>query len=264
VSRSRSLRQRIQLALALGLLPAAASTGGAAQRPAASDEVSVFAAASLADALIELGRAWQQRSGHAAVFNFAGSSDLARQIRAGAPADVFFSADELQMDALERDGLVRRADRHDLLSNVLVVIVPSGSTLRVASPSDLAGLGRIAIADPEAVPAGVYARTWLERLGLWSAVAPRVVPTLHVRAALAAVESGNAEAGIVYRTDAMESKRVRVAFEAGPEHAPAIRYPLAPLAAAKRPAVAELVAFLCSAPARAVFVRHGFLVLGGS
>ena len=220
-------------------------------------------AVSLADALGEIGSAWQAYSGQRAIFNFAASSDLARQIRAGAPADVFVSADEAQMDALERQGLVRAGERHDLLSNTLVVVVPEAQAARVASPRDLAGLRAIALADPQAVPAGVYARAWLERIGLWDALAPHVVPTLHVRAALAAVESGNVQAAVVYRTDTARSRHVRIAFEVPPQQGPPIRYPVAPLAASTRPSAPAFVAYLRSPAARAVFVRHGFVVLGG-
>jgi molybdate transport system substrate-binding protein len=236
----------------------------AAATPTPPEEASVFAAASLADALAGVGSAWTKASGHRAVFNFGASSDLSRQIRAGAPADVFFSADSAQMDALEREGLVRRSDRHDLLSNTLVVIVPAASSATVAGPRDLAAFKTIAIADPQAVPAGVYARTWLEGLGLWSELLPRVVPTLHARAALNAVESENAEAGIVYRTDAAASKRARVALEVASAAGPRIRYAVAPLVRSPRHATASaFVAYLRSPDARAVFIRHGFRWLGG-
>ena len=246
---------------ALALCGASASRAlGARAEP---EEISVFAAASLADALAEVGRAWEKASGCRAVFNFGASSDLSRQIRSGAPADVFFSADTTQMDALEREGLVRSSDRQDLLSNTLVVIVPAASGATVAGPRDLAAFKTIAIADPQAVPAGVYARRWLEGLGLWAELAPRVVPTLHVRAALAAVESENAEAGIVYRTDAAASKRARIAFEVAREQGPPIRYPVAPLVRSTHRAASAFVGYLRSPDARAVFTRHGFLVLGG-
>lgn len=263
MSPSRSSRRRRRIALVplllglvrLGAEPAAAQAQG--RQP-----LTVFAAASLADALAEVGAAWQAASGHEALFNFGASSDLARQIQAGAPADVFFSADTTQMDALERLGLVRAAERADLISNALVVVVPSGSAARLAGPRDLLGLATIALADPQVVPAGVYARAWLEALGLWRELAARVVPALHVRAALAAVESENVEAGIVYRTDAARSKRVRVALEVPREQGPVIRYPVAPLAASGRPAAASFMAYLRSPAAREVFVRHGFVVLG--
>lgn len=229
--------------------------------PAAAEEILVFAAASLTDACREVARGFESASGHRVAFNFGASSDLARQIRAGAPADVFFSADLARMDELEQAGLVRAADRVNLLSNTLVIVVPAGSAAVVRGPSDLAGLRRLAVANPEAVPAGIYARTWLASLGQWEGLKDRVVPTLDVRAALAAVEAENAEAGIVYRTDAALSKRVRVAFEVPPGEGPKITYPLAPLAATKRPAARAFAAYLRSPASLAVFRRHGFVVL---
>ena len=249
---------RLVLAHALGVCLGLAAAAGTA----AAQELEVFAAASLADALAELGHAWQAASGRRAAFNFGASSDLSRQIRAGAPADVFVSADAAQMDALERAGLLRARSRVDLLSNTLVVIVPRASPARVAGPRDLLGFRSLALADPQSAPAGVYARAWLERAQLWSALAPRVVPTLHVRAALAAVESENVEAGIVYRTDAAASRRCRVALEVSRAEGPAIVYTLAVLARSPSPDAAAFVSYLRSPAARAVFVRAGFLWLG--
>ncbi len=186
-------------------------------------------------------RAWPTRSprsaargrtasGCRAVFNFGASSDLSRQIRSGAPADVFFSADTAQMDALEREGLVRAADRQDLLSNTLVVIVPAASGATRGGPARPRRLQD----DRARRPAGGAGRASTHAAGskAWGSgpsSLPRVVPTLHVRAALAAVESENAEAGIVYRTDAAASKRARIAFEVPREQGPPIRYPVAPL-----------------------------------
>jgi molybdate transport system substrate-binding protein len=232
--------------------------------PAGAEEVALYAAASLTDALKDVAKGFEKGTGHKVAFNFGGSNDLARQIKAGAPADVFFSADEAQMDGLEAAGLVRAEDRVDVLSNVLVAVVPAASTVRLAGPRDLPAVHRLALADPQAVPAGVYARTWLESIGLWSAVEGRVVPTLNVRAALAAVESENADAAIVYRTDARISRGVRVAFEVPRGQATAIVYPLAPVAGSKKRATTELVRYLTSPPAREVYRRHGFVVLGGS
>ena len=228
----------------------------------AAEEVNVYAAASLSDCLKQLGEGFEKSTGHKVLFNLGGSNDLARQIQAGAPADVFFSADKAQMDGLEAAGLVRAQDRVDVLSNVLVAVVPVASTVRLAAPADLPTVRRLALADPQAVPAGVYARTWLESIGLWDKLRDKVVPTLNVRAALSAVESENADAGIVYRSDAGISKRVRVAFEVPRDQGPAIVYPLAPLAASKKPATAALVRHLTSAPAREVYGRFGFVVLG--
>jgi molybdate transport system substrate-binding protein len=242
--------------LLAAVLVASLTAGG----PAAADEITVFAAASLADAVSEIGRAFEASSRHKVAFNFGASSDLARQIRAGAPADVFFSADAAQMDTVEKAGLVRAADRHDVLSNTLVVVVPAGAPRTLAAPAEIASFSRLALADPQAVPAGVYARQYLEAQGLWARVADRVVPTLNVRAALAAVESENVPAAIVYRTDAALSKRVQVAFEVPRETGPRIVYVMAPLArtvAAGR----ALAAALAAPPAVQVYKRYGFIVL---
>lgn len=230
--------------------------------PVAAEEVNLFAAASLTDALREIARGFEQDTGHEVVFNLGASNDLARQIKAGAPADVFFSADAAQMDSLQDAGLVRGQDRVDVLSNLLVVVVPATSGASIDAPRDLQAVGRLALADPQAVPAGVYARTWLQSLGLWDGLRPSVVPTLNVRAALSAVESENADAGIVYRTDAALSRRVRVAFEVPRERGPAIVYPLASIAASTKPATAAMIRCLTSAAAGEVYRRFGFVVLG--
>jgi molybdate transport system substrate-binding protein len=229
---------------------------------ATAEEIRLYAAASLTDAVTELAHTFERESGHEVVFNFGGSSDLARQIKAGAPADVFFSADKAQMDGLQAAGLVRAQDRVNVLSNVLVVVAPLASTTAIAAPRDLLGTDRLALADPQAVPAGVYARVWLQSLGLWDRLQDKVVPTLDVRAALAAVEAGHVDAGVVYRTDAAISTSVKVVFEVPREQGPAIVYPIAPIAASKRPATAGLlVRHLVSEGARAVYRRFGFLAL---
>jgi molybdate transport system substrate-binding protein len=233
-------------------LLAAASTAGA------GEEVVVFAAASLADALREIAKAFEARTGNRVVLSFGGSNDLARQIRAGAPAEVFVSASAERMDEVQEAGFVRPADRVDLLSNRLVVVVPTDAKTAVATAEDLTRVRRLALGDPQAVPAGIYARQWLERRGLWERVRHRVVPTLDVRAALAAVESGNADAGIVYRTDAAISGRVRVALEVPVGEGPRIVYPVALLAAARGPAARAVYEHLQSRAAREVFERLGF------
>jgi molybdate transport system substrate-binding protein len=238
-----------------------AALGLALAAPIAAEEVTVFAAASLTDALQEAVHGFEAQTGHKVVFNVGSSNDLARQIRAGAPADIFFSADEAQMNRLEGAGLVKAAERLNVLSNTLVVVVPVGSSTRMSQPTDLLAVKHLALADPEGVPAGVYARTWLESIGVWARLKDKVVPTLNVRAALSAVESENADAGIVYRTDAAVSRRVKVAFEAPREQGPAIVYSLAPLVSSKKAATAELVRYLVSAPARDVYFRYGFIVL---
>lgn len=231
-------------------------------RTSPAEELTLFAASSLTDALTEVARDFEKGTGHKVVFNLGGSNDLARQIKAGAPADVFFSADKTQMDGLQAEGLVRSADRVDVLSNVLVIVVPAASRARFINPDDLRVVKRLALADPQAVPAGVYARTWLESIGLWDALKDRIIPTLNVRAALSAVESEAVDAGIVYRTDAAISRRVKVAFAVPRDQGPAIVYPLAPLAGSRKTGTAALVRHLTSPGAREVYRRHGFVVLG--
>src|SRR5262249_4887746 len=147
-------------------------------------------------------------------FNFGASSMLARQIQEGAPGDIFISADEEKMDMLQKKGLIKTETRKSILSNTLVAVVPENSKFTMNSIQDLAKIkGSIAIAEPQTVPAGIYAKQYLKKVGIWDKVIDRLVPTDNVRAALATVETGNAEAGIVYKTDAGISKKVHVAFE---------------------------------------------------
>lgn len=224
-------------------------------------EVRVFAAVSLTDAMEEIADGWEKRSGHRVIFNFGASSMLARQLEAGAPADLFISADEAQMDRLENSGRLAKGPRVRFLSNTLVIIVPVSGGKTIVTPRDLTApeIESIAIAEPSSVPAGVYARQYLEYAGLWSAVAPKIIPVENVRAALAAVEAGNVDAAIVYRTDARISQRVRVADEI--TFGPAISYPFALLAEAPQPAAAALLlTHLRSPEAMSVFARHGFVV----
>jgi molybdate transport system substrate-binding protein len=229
-------------------------------------ELNVAAAASLTDALQEIKAAYERSGGDTILLNLGASSTLARQIGEGAPADLFLAADEEKMDELARRGLVLPGSRRSVLSNTLVVVVPRDSRLAIASPADLAGpaVHALALAEPRTVPAGIYAREYLERLKLWDRLAGRVVPTENVRAALSAVEGGNADAGIVYRTDAGISRRVRIAWEVPPGGGPRISYPFAILAGTRRPEAARrFLAYLESPPALAVFQKYGFLVLDG-
>jgi molybdate transport system substrate-binding protein len=239
-------------ASALLLLPAV---------PGPAEELHLFAATSLTEAVEEIAADFERATGHHVVLSLAGSNELARQILAGAPADVFFSADVAQMDAVERAGLVEPARRIPVLSNTLVVVVPLEAPVTIAAARDLLRVRRLSLADPDAVPAGVYARRWLESLGLWQALAGRVVPALNARAALAAVENAATEAGIVYSTDAAPSTRARVALLVPREDGPEIVYVLAPLKASRARATADLVKALTSPAAVAVFERRGFLAL---
>jgi molybdate transport system substrate-binding protein len=232
--------------------------------PAHAERVLVFAAASTTDALQEIGRAFSKEQGHTVEFAFGASSDLARQAVAGAPADVFLSADTAKMDQVEKAGLIQAGTRVELLSNRLVVVVPMDSKLKVASAGDLKSVKRLALADPAAVPAGIYAKAWLEKAGVWKELEPRVVPSLDVRAALAAVEAGRVDAGVVYATDAALSKRVRAVFSVPEAEGPRIVYPVAALSRGKASAAgAAFTAFLRGDTARRIFERHGFIVLSG-
>jgi molybdate transport system substrate-binding protein len=225
--------------------------------------VLVFAAASTSGVMQEIGRAFETTSGTRVELSFAGSNELARQITAGAPADVFLAASPREMDALERAGKVAKDERVDLLSNELVVVVPASSSTRVDSPADLEALPRLALADPVAVPAGMYAKSWLVAQGLWDRLAPKVVPALDVRAALAAVASGSLPAGIVYRTDAASSPAVRIVLAVPRTAGPAIVYPVAPIKNARSPLARPFVAFLQGPQAREAFARAGFIVIAG-
>ncbi len=228
---------------------------------ASSALVLVFAAASLTDALGEIAASWEKATGVRVVVNLGASSMLARQIREGAPADLFLSADEIQMDGLEKAGLVAPGTRRDVLSNSLVVVLPGDSSLKISFEGDLkaAPVRRIALAEPSTVPAGVYSKRFFESVGLWKALEAKVLPTENVRAVLAAVESGNVDAGIVYRTDALASKKVRVAFEVPASRGPKISYPFALVKDAPHAAEArKFLAYLSSPPALAVFRRYGF------
>jgi molybdate transport system substrate-binding protein len=224
-------------------------------------EVTVFAAASLTDSLKEIAANYEKQSGDKITFNLGASSTLARQIEAGAPADIFFSADEAQMDGLAKKDLIEPATRKSRLGNALVVVVAADSPLQIQSAGDLtnSAVKQIALADPKAVPAGVYAKAWLTRQQLWPAIEPKVVPTENVRAALAAVESGNVEAGVVYKTDAGISKKVKVAYEVPRADGPDISYPMAMVKESKQPDAAKnFLNYLDSKEAGDIFKKFGF------
>ena len=224
-------------------------------------ELTVYAAASLTDALKEIAATYEKQSGDKLQFNFGASSMLARQIEEGAPADLFFSADEAKMDALEKKDLLLPGTRRSLLSNLLVIVVPTDASTAPKSAADLAKpeFRKIALAEPQTVPAGIYAREYLQKLGLWDAVKEKVVPTENVRAALAAVESGNVEVGIVYKTDSLISKKVKVAVEVPAAEGPKISYPIAVLKSSKQPDRAKKFAeYLAGPTPRSVFEKFGF------
>ncbi len=223
--------------------------------------VLLFAAASTTDAVENLSQTFQAENETRVLTSFASSSALAQQIIHGAEASVFLSANVEWVEALEKVGLV--ADRADLLGNRLVVIVQAESKLGVTTMGELAGLPfeHLALADPSAVPAGIYARQALVNLGLWSTLETKVVAGADVRQALAYVEQGAAEAGIVYATDAAISAGVRVLFDVPLGSYDPIIYPLVLLKAAQSRAGAKpLFRHLQSAAAGAVFKRFGFTI----
>jgi molybdate transport system substrate-binding protein len=227
-------------------------------------QVVVFAAASLTEALKDIGAAYEKESGEKIVLNLAGSSTLARQIGEGVPADIFFSADEAKMDAVEAKGLIEAGTRRNRLSNSLVIVVSREGGPTITGPKDLVSgkVTRIALADPGIVPAGVYAKEYLEKQNLWAELQGRVIPTENVRGALTAVESGNVDAGIVYKTDAMISKKVKVEYEVPAEEGPKIRYPAAALKGSKNLEGAKrFLEYLGSGKATQVFEKYGFVVL---
>jgi molybdate transport system substrate-binding protein len=225
-------------------------------------DVNVYAASSLTDVMKEIASSYEKESGDKILFNFGASSLLARQIIERAPADLFISADEAKMDELEKAGLIATETRRDLLSNLLVIVVPNDSKLGIASPEELVTKPqKIAVADPWVVPAGIYTKEYLTRLGLWQKLEPKIVPTENVRAALAAVESGNVDAGFVYKTDANISSKVKIAFTVAVEQGPPIRYPVALIKEAKeKTETAKFLAYLQSTNARKTFERYGFIV----
>lgn len=248
------------LAAAAGCGPSGPGDRGGAEPPT----LLVSAAASLSEAIGAVADAFEREQGVRILLNVAGSQMLAAQIIEGAPVDVFISADVLQMERAVAARRIEAAERVDVLSNQLVIVVPSDRPGTVAAPEDLVdpSIRRIALGDPEAAPAGVYARQYLQSRGLWDALAGRIVPTRSVRAALRAVEAGTVEAGIVYRTDVRASAGARIAFSVPPGEGPAIVYPVAVAVDAPNPAAAaRFVDYLRSPAARRLFAEAGFLSL---
>jgi molybdate transport system substrate-binding protein len=243
----------VLIVIALWALPARA--------PQAASPITVAAAVSLSDALNEAAEEYGQGRAAKVYFNFAASNVLARQIVNGAPVDLFISADEQQMEVLATAGLLTEGTRLDLLSNQLAVIVPDDRPRTFNGIRDLLDpeIKRIALGDPAAVPAGVYAKQYLEAKGIWAGVEPRVVPAVSARAALSAVESGAADAGIVYRTDAVTARRAIVAWLVPVDRGPRITYPAAVIRRSKVQTEAKaFLAFLQSDAASRIFTRFGF------
>jgi molybdate transport system substrate-binding protein len=231
-----------------------------------AQELTVFAAASLTDAMKDVSAQWAQAGHQPLRLSFGSSSTLARQIEQGAPANLFASADEKWMDYLADKKLIVPETRKDLLGNDLVLVVPADKPqhVNIGPAFNLVGMlgpnGRVATGDPAHVPVGIYAEQALKKLGIWDAVAPHLASTADVRAALLLVERGEAPAGIVYATDAAASKAVMIAgiFPAD-SHDP-VSYPFAVTKSGDTPDARALMTFLAGPQARAIFVKRGFKV----
>lgn len=252
-----------RLFIASGLAAALISAPVAAR----AEQVTVFAAASLTNALQDIAKAYGETSKDTIRFSFAASSDLAKQMEAGAPANIFVSADNKWVDYAQSKDLIIPDSRTPLLSNALVLIVPADKarTVTIDDKLDVNALlgpdGKLATGITESVPVGIYAKAALTKLGLWDQFRPRIVGAESVRAALALVERGEAAAGIVYATDAAIAKNVKVAGIFPASSHPEIVYPFALVKGQDTPAAKAFFAYLKGPAAKAIFVKYGFTVL---
>jgi len=263
VTRSRTRRTLVgSLLLSAALLFAAPASSLAQGAAGAQPDLIVLAASSLTDALNEIGPAFTSATHRGVKLSYAASSALARQIEGGAPADVFLSADTDWMDYLQTRKLIDSGSRHNVLGNRLVLISPADSTVSVTiaphfALAKLLGDGRLVTGNPDSVPVGKYAKEALTNLGVWSEVQDKVAAADNVRAALALVARGEAPLGIVYRTDALVEKKVRIVADfPSTSHGPII-YPAATTLQAHEGA-ADFVKFLLSPAAQAIFAKYGF------
>jgi molybdate transport system substrate-binding protein len=256
-------RRRVLAGFAAAIVMAGLPAAALAQEKS----ITVFAAASLKNALDEVDSLFTAQSGIKVVASYAASSSLMKQIEQGAPADVFLSADIDWMDYGIKHNLIKNDTRKDLLGNRLVLIAPKDSKIgnvTIAPGFDLAALvgsGRIATGDVRAVPAGLYAKAALEKLGIWPSVESKIAMAENVRAALVLVARGEAPLGIVYETDAKVDPSVKIIGVFPEDSHPPIIYPVAMTKNAK-PGAAQYLAFLTTPEAKAVFERYGFRVLG--
>jgi molybdate transport system substrate-binding protein len=263
------LRERTGMAmrtyLAAWLLAAALGSGGVAVAADDPDAVLVFGAASLTNVLDDLSQAFTARTKIAVKDSYAASSVLAKQIEAGAPADVFFSADLEWMDYLEQHKLLQPGSRHDVVTNRLVLIAPADSKVSVnlTRGMDLGPAlgpdGKLATGDPDSVPVGKYAMAALQKLGAWNQVSGRIARAENVRAALAFVARGEAPLGIVYRTDALAEKKVRIVAEFPADTHPPITYPIA-LTLHGGDGARKFEDFVRTPAAAEIFRKYGFIV----
>src|SRR5277367_1674903 len=235
---------------------------------ARADDVVVFAAASLKDSLDAINADWQKAAGKHATISYAASSALAKQIEAAAPADVFISADLDWMDYLDKKNLIAPGTSHNLLGNSLVLIAPadgSPAAVDIVPGFPLAKMlngGKLAMADPNAVPAGKYGKAALTKLGVWDAVSGSVAAAENVRACLLLVARGEAPYGIVYKTDAAIEPKVKIVGTFPADSIPPIIYPIAQTVSSKNPDAAAFIAYLSGRDASKQFDHYGFTVLG--
>jgi molybdate transport system substrate-binding protein len=243
--------------------------GGSPHAPvkAQGNDVVVFAAASLKNALDAINAQWQKEAGKKAVISYAASSALAKQIEQGAPAQIFISADLDWMDYLAQKSLIKPETRSNLLGNRIVLIAPKDKAqpVDIKAGFDLArvlGDGRLSMANVESVPAGKYGKAALEKLGVWSSVSGKIAQAENVRAALLLVSRGEAPAGIVYQTDAAADPDVKIIGTFPRDTHPPIIYPIALTATASNPDAAAFLAYIKSAAAKPLFEAQGFTVIG--
>lgn len=249
--------------LSITLLMTGCGSPAASDTPSPTIELNISAAASLTDAIQEVSNLYNdQHTDVKLTFNLASSGTLQKQIEEGAPADLFISAGKKQMDALQEQGLIVDSSRQDLLGNELVLIAPADSLLQ-----DFAGLtdpavGKIGIGTPETVPAGKYAQEALTSMGLWDAIQPQLVQAKDVREVLTYVETGNAGAGLVYRSDTYQTEKIKIVAAAPSSSHKPIVYPLAVVkSSSKQEAAADFAKFLTTKEAADIFSKYGFIPL---
>lgn len=241
------------------------ATLGAVTSTAKADDITVFAAASLTNAIETAARNYEDMTGDRVRLSLASSSTLARQIAAGAPADLFISANEKWMTWLQDQGLITATSRHDLLANRLVLVAPKDSLrapVQIDQTTDLMTMAgpdaRIAVGDPDHVPAGIYAKHALTTLGQWNGVKQHLARADNVRAALALVQRGEAPLGIVYRTDADITDQVKIVGTFPENSHPAITYPIALTSDHAKPDALKLLLWLLGDDAGRIFADYGF------
>lgn len=224
-------------------------------------EITVFAAMSLTNALTDIGKEYVEKHKVRVSYNFAASTTLQRQIEKGASADIFISASSIQTDALEKLGLLEVDSRENILTNELVIVAHRESDISIKDPIDIQknAISRVAIGQPEIVPAGSYAKEVLKHFNLWDRIQPQLIFGTDVRATLAYVSTGNVDAAFVYQTDTTVSEKVKVIYRFPPNTHSTIAYPAAVLKESKQKKIAkEYIQFLKTPTAYTIFGKHGF------